>query len=112
MEQGGFDLQELRLLYQGDRESLREILELFKQDALPRCRTLETTIASGDSSSAIKAAHSLANLLGAIRNTGGAEAARRCEKALRAADFGEAKRWRERVDRAVQESLDAIEAFG
>lgn len=104
-----YDASEIKEMYQGAEESLREVFMIFLSDSLEQRRRLEEALERGDSASGIKAAHSLANLLGAIRNKEGAAQARLCERELRAGDLFKAREESVELLTEVEHSRKVVE---
>lgn len=107
-DESRFSLKELESIYAGDEEGLREILALFLEDAPERIETLKSGIEMEEIPRAAKAAHGLANLLGAIRNHPGVEAARETERALNAGSLSTARSFASRCEKEVEAALKSI----
>ena len=107
-----FTLKELEAMYAGDEEGLTEILSLFLQDAPERLDALRSCLDSGDIPRAAKAAHGIANLLGAVRNHSGVEAARETERSLNAENLSEARISGVRCEQEVAAVLERIRERG
>jgi HPt (histidine-containing phosphotransfer) domain-containing protein len=111
-DEGRFTLQELEALYAGDEEGLTEILSLFVQDAPERLDALRSGLESGDIPRAAESAHGIANLLGAVRNHSGVEAARETERSLNVQNLSEARGSAARCEKAVEAVLERIRERG
>ena len=78
-------------MYRGEEEAFREVLLLFQEGAPSRLELLKTALVQEDLPAAARAAHGLANLLGALRNYEGVGAARATERALNEGNLAAAK---------------------
>ena len=105
-----YSLDEIKAIYGNDAESLMEVTDLFLEDAPARLEMLRGAVASGEVEPAAKAAHGLANMLGALRNHTGVSHARETERLLRSNGIEASRATAERLAGDVEETLAAIRA--
>jgi two-component system sensor histidine kinase/response regulator len=74
-----FDSAELLEYFEGDRQLLREVVNLFIEDYPRRLAELRTALARGDAQTAHRAAHSLKGSVGNFAANAAVEAAARVE---------------------------------
>ncbi|EMG35769.1 CheY-like receiver, AAA-type ATPase, and DNA-binding domain containing response regulator [Desulfocurvibacter africanus PCS] len=85
------DLDQVRRRFFDDLTLLREVYGMYMQDAPQRLRTVQESLAAGDSTAASRAAHSLKGISGSVGSTRLSEAAQVVEKAGRADDLAAAR---------------------
>lgn len=77
--------------YRGDMAFVREVYQVFLQDAPERAGKLRQALDQGDAAAALPLAHSLKGMLGTIGALGSSQQAAELEEAVREADLPKAR---------------------
>ncbi|EGJ50881.1 response regulator [Desulfocurvibacter africanus] len=102
------DLDQVRRRFFDDLTLLREVYGMYMQDAPQRLRTVQESLAAGDTAAAGKAAHSLKGISGSVGSTRLSEAAQVVEKAGRADDLAAAREAFPLVETLLEQTINEI----
>lgn len=103
-----YDLEAFRSAYRENREIMREIMRLYRDEAPQRLDTIRQGLASDSFDEIASAAHSLANTSGTLQCPDAVAAAHALEEAARRADADACGSELERLERFVGEVVGQI----
>jgi protein-histidine pros-kinase len=102
------DLDLVRRRFFDDLTLLREVYNMYMQDAPQRLRTVQESLAAGNTAAAGKAAHSLKGISGSVGSTRLSEAAQVVEKAGRADDLAAARKAFPLLEMLLEQTMNEI----
>lgn len=106
----GWDLNELMVRIEGDREFLCELLGIFRQDSLSNLERAKEQLSNRDLQGLTRTAHTLKGMLRNLSMERNAELARRLETAAGAGKAEESAELLEQLGRGLRELLPEVEA--
>lgn len=102
------DREWLLARYRGDVEFVKEVYQVFLQDAPPKLDRLARSLGGGDQADAAPAAHALKGMLATIGALGASELAARVEKCSRAGDLDQARSLLPDLSGTCDKVMDAV----
>ena len=107
--QAKWGMEELMERLDGDREFLRELLVMFRQDVRVNLQKSHTAIGSSDYEQLSRAAHTMKGMLRNLSMDEAAETAAALETASRESRGSDSKELLERLEKELEEILPEVE---
>jgi len=111
MSPTSFDPQELLATTEGDREFLKETLEMLREDVPGHLREIRAAVAAEDADALLNTAHTMKSMLGNFCAVQACEAARSLETFGKAGDWPRCAEGSARLQQEVERLLLELDEF-